>query len=101
MSGHYAFGGRTGGSIMIYGSIYLTIGLFLSHGFQTAIELFPRPVLGVILAFEGLVLIRLIRDMASSAADFTVVVLVVLMCVGLPYVYVINLVLGMSAALIF
>jgi len=61
MSGHYAFGGRTGGSIMIYGSIYLTIGLLLSHGFQTAIELFPRPVLGVILAFEGLVLIRLIR----------------------------------------
>ncbi|PYU25493.1 MAG: transporter [Acidobacteria bacterium] len=98
MAGHYAFGGRTGGSIVIYGSIYLTLGLFLSHGFQTAIELFPRPVLGVILAFEGLVLIRLIRDMASSAADFTVVVLVALMCVGLPYGYVIGLVVGTIAA---
>lgn len=98
MAGHYAFGGRTGGSIVIYGSIYLTLGLFLSHGFQTAIELFPRPVLGVILAFEGLVLIRLIRDMAASVADFTVVVLVALMCVGLPYGYVIGLVVGTIAA---
>jgi hypothetical protein len=34
-------------------------------------------VLGVIPASEGLVLMRLIRDMTSSAADFTVVVLVV------------------------
>jgi hypothetical protein len=98
MAGHYAFGGRTGGSIVIYGSIYLALGLFLSHGFQTAIELFPRPVLGVILAFEGLVLIRLIRDMASSLTDFTVVVLVALMCVGLPYGYVIGLVVGTIAA---
>ena len=98
MAGHYAFGGRTGGSIVIYGSIYLALGLFLSRGFQTAIELFPRPVLGVILAFEGLVLIRLIRDMAASFADFTVVVLVALMCVGLPYGYVIGLVVGTLAA---
>jgi hypothetical protein len=98
MAGHYAFGGRTGGSIVIYGSIYLALGLFLSHGFQTAIELFPKPILGVILAFEGLVLIRLIRDMASSVVDFTVVVLVALMCVGLPYGYVIGLVVGTIAA---
>ena len=98
MAGHYAFGARTGGSIIIYGSIYLTLGLFLSRGFQTAIELFPRPVLGVILAFEGLVLIRLIRDMASTVADFTVVVLVALMCVGLPYGYVLGLVVGTIAA---
>jgi hypothetical protein len=83
---------------VIYGSLYLALGLFLSHGFQTAIELFPRPVLGVILAFEGLVLMRLIRDMASSVADFTVVVLVALMCVGLPYGYVIGLVVGTLAA---
>jgi hypothetical protein len=41
-------------------------------------------VLGVILAFEGLVLMRLVRDMAASKADFGVVLLVGLMCVGLP-----------------
>src|SRR5260370_3976891 len=44
MAGHYAFGGRTGGSIVIYGSLYFTLGLFLRHGFPTALELFPRPL---------------------------------------------------------
>jgi MFS superfamily sulfate permease-like transporter len=98
MAGHYAFGARTGGSIVMYGSIYLTLGLFFSRGFQTAIELFPKPVLGVILAFEGMVLMRLVRDMASSISDFTVVVLVGLMCVGLPYGYVLGLVAGTAVA---
>jgi hypothetical protein len=94
MAGHYTFGGRTGGSIVIYGSIYLTLGLFFSHSFQAVIELFPKPILGVILAFEGMVLIRLIRDMASSIADFTIVVMVGLMCIGLPYGYVVGLIAG-------
>jgi len=98
MAGHHAFGGRTGGSIVIYGSIYLTLGLFFSQSFQSVIQLFPKPVLGVILAFEGLVLIRLVRDMAGSVADFTVVVLVGLMCVGLPYGYVLGLVAGTAVA---
>jgi xanthine/uracil/vitamin C permease (AzgA family) len=98
MAGHYAFGGRTGGSIVIYGSIYLTLGLFFSRGFQTAIELFPKPVLGVILAFEGMVFIRLVGDMASSMPDFTVVILVGLMCVGLPYGYVLGLIVGTVVA---
>src|SRR5256712_64705 len=71
MAGHYAFGGRTGGSIVIFGSLYIALGLFLSHGFQTAIELFPRPLLGVVLAFGGLVLIRLICDMAAFVAGFS------------------------------
>jgi hypothetical protein len=83
---------------VIYGGIYLTLGLFFSHSFQAVIQLFPKPVLGVILAFEGMVLIRLVRDMAGSLADFTVVVLVGLMCVGLPYGYVLGLVAGTAVA---
>jgi len=98
LAGHYAFGARTGGSIVIYGSIYLTLGLFFSQGFQMAIELFPKPVLGVILAFEGLVLMRLVRDMAASKADLAVVLLVGLMCAGLPYGYVLGLVVGTAVA---
>jgi MFS superfamily sulfate permease-like transporter len=98
MAGHHAFGGRTGGSIVIYGGIYMALGLFFSQSFQTVIQLFPKPMLGVILAFEGLVLIRLVRDMAGSLADFTVVVLVGLMCVGLPYGYVLGLVAGTTVA---
>lgn len=98
LAGHYAFGARTGGSVIIYGSIYLILGLFFSQGFQTAIQIFPKPILGVILAFEGLVLMRLVRDMAASKADFAVVLLVGLMCVGLPYGYVLGLVVGTAVA---
>jgi xanthine/uracil/vitamin C permease (AzgA family) len=94
MVGHYTFGGRTGGSVIIYGSLYLTLGLFLSRGFQTAIQIFPRPILGVILLFEGLNLMKLVQDTAASKIDFALVLLVGLMCVGLPYGYVLGLVVG-------
>jgi hypothetical protein len=94
MAGHYAFGARTGGSVVIYGLLYLSLGLFLSGSFQTAILLFPRPVLGVILLFEAVALMRLMADMAGSRKDFTVVILVGLMALGLPYGYVIGLVTG-------
>lgn len=94
MVGHHTFGARTGGSVVIYGSLYLALGLFLSRGFSVAIELFPKPVLGVILLFEGVNLMRLVRDTAAVKADFTVVLLTGLMCVGLPYGYVVGLVAG-------
>lgn len=94
MVGHYTFGARTGGSVVIYGGIYLALGLFLSRGFTTAIELFPKPVLGVILLFEGINLIGLTRDMTASKAEFLLMILTGLLCVGLPYGYVIGLVVG-------
>jgi MFS superfamily sulfate permease-like transporter len=94
IAGHYAFGGRTGGSVVIYGALYLTLGLFFGGGFSTAVKLFPLPVLGVILLFEALALMKLVRDMLSSAADFFIVLLVGLIAFGLPYGYVIGVVLG-------
>lgn len=94
MVGHYTFGARTGGSVIIYGSVYLALGLFLSRGFETAIQLFPKPILGVILLFEGLNLALLVRDMATSRFEFAVVLLTGLLCVGLPYGYILGLVVG-------
>jgi MFS superfamily sulfate permease-like transporter len=94
LAGHYAFGGRTGGSVVIYGSMYLLLGFFLSSGFGLAIELFPKPILGVILLFESIALIKLVRDMAESKTDFTIVLLVGIAALGLPYGYVIGLVVG-------
>ena len=94
IAGHHAFGGRTGGSVVIYGALYLTLGLFFGGGFSTAIKLFPLPVLGVILLFEALALMKLVRDMLSNAADFFIVLLVGLIAFGLPYGYVVGVVLG-------
>jgi MFS superfamily sulfate permease-like transporter len=94
LAGHYAFGARTGGSTIIYGLFYLTLGLFFSAGFSQIIHLFPKPVLAVILLFEALVLMALVRDMVGSRSDFFIVLLVGLSAATLPYGYVAGLVVG-------
>ena len=101
MVGHYTFGARTGGSVIIYGLFYLTLGLFFSAAFQQVIPLFPKPVLGIMLLFEAVALMLLCRDMASSMADFAVVLVVGLSAVALPYGYVIGLILGLLLHYVF
>ncbi len=96
IAGHYTFGARTGGSVLIYGLIYLSIGLFFSQGFEHVIEFFPKPVLGVILFFEGWVLMKLVRDVPPN--EWGLAFMVGLACVSLPYGYVIGLVSGTCLA---
>lgn len=98
IAGHYAFGGRTGGSVTIEGMLYVVLGLFFSAGFSTAIALFPQPVLGIILLFEAVALMRLIRDTLGETRDFTIVLLTGLAAFGLPYGYVVALLLGTALA---
>ena len=100
MAGHYAFGGRTGGSVVLYGSIYLILGLFLSGSFQQVILLFPKPVLGVILLFEAVALMVLIRDTADSKPDLMLAILVGLLAANVPYGYVVALIVGAAIAYI-
>ncbi|MBI3680854.1 MAG: transporter [Acidobacteria bacterium] len=98
MAGHYAFGGRTGGSVVLYGALYLAIGLFFSGSFGQVLLLFPKPVLGTILLFEAVTLMALAKDMVSSPAYLLIVLLVGLMAVNLPYGYLVALVAGMALA---
>lgn len=100
MAGHYAFGGRTGGSVIIYGLFYITLGLFFGEGFDTLVGVFPLPILGVLLLFEGLTLMLLVRDTAHAKTDFPIVLLVGLAASALPYGYVIGLVGGTGLAYI-
>ena len=92
--GHYTFGARTGGSIIIYGSIFLTLGLFFANGFAGVVQIFPLPVLGVLLLFEGAALMAMIRDQAGDARSLFIVILTGLIAVGLPYGYAAGLVIG-------
>ena len=94
MAGHYTFGARTGGSVIIYGCLYLTLGLFFSGCFAQLIQVFPKPILGVMLAFEGLAMLLLVRDIANSKTDLFITMLVGLMAAGLPYGYAIGLIVG-------
>lgn len=94
MVGHYTFGGRTGGSVILYGSMFLILGFFFSDGFQSLIEAFPLPVLGVILMFEGLSLMLLVRDTAQDKKGFVVALLVGIIAFGVPYGFVISMIIG-------
>ncbi|MBO2010629.1 putative sulfate/molybdate transporter [Hymenobacter negativus] len=94
MVGHYAFGARTGGSVVIYGGLFLVMGLFFSQGFAEVVQIFPLPVLGVLLLFEALSLATLLRDISGERRDLLVALLVGLLCAGLPYGYLVGLVVG-------
>lgn len=97
LAGHYAFGGRTGGSVIIYGSIYLLIGLALSQSLEQVLHVFPRPILGVVLLFEALTLMLFMRDQAGDRRALLIALLTALVAFTLPQGYVIGLVVGSTA----
>ena len=94
MVGHYAFGGRTGGSVVIYGFFFIILGMFFGDNFQTIIQVFPLPVLGVILLFESLALMLLIRDVSQDKKGLVITLLVGIMATGLPYGFLVAMVMG-------
>jgi MFS superfamily sulfate permease-like transporter len=64
MAGHVAFGARTGGAPIILGVFLLMLALFFSGSIVTLFELFPRPILGVILFLTG-------AQLALGSCDFS------------------------------
>ncbi len=94
MVGHYAFGARTGGSVVLYGVLFLVLGLFFSQGFQQVVQIFPLPILGVLLLFESLTLAVLVRDLVADWAGLLLALLTGLLCAGLPYGYLVGLLTG-------
>ncbi|HNV95253.1 MAG TPA: putative sulfate/molybdate transporter [Bacteroidales bacterium] len=94
IAGHYTFGARTGGSVFLYGSMYLIIGLFFSEGFEQIIKFFPLPILGIILFFEGLALIMLMKDILDSKRSLMISFIVALSCIGLKFGFLIGMILG-------
>ena len=100
MVGHYTFGARTGGSVILSGSFYLLTGLLFSRGFGEVIQVFPLPILGVVLFFEAITLMSFMRDVADSKKDLFVCLLVALCAVGLPSGYLVGMILGTTLALL-
>jgi MFS superfamily sulfate permease-like transporter len=94
IAGHYTFGARTGGSTLIYGLFYVVLGLFFSLNPSSVFQLFPKPILGVILLFEGVALILMLKDIITDKRSFFIAVLVGLIANGLPYGYLIGMIVG-------
>jgi len=92
--GHYTFGGRSGASVIIYGFFYLVLGLFFGNGFSSIIQLFPLPVLGVILLFEGLALLFLIHHLGSNKKQLLIALITGIIAFLMPYGYLLAMIIG-------
>jgi hypothetical protein len=94
LAGYYALGARTGGSVVIYGSLYLVIGIFFSGAFQEVLRAFPAPVLGAVLLVEAGVLLLLLRDLVRTPRDLALAAVVALICVFAPQGYFTGMIAG-------
>ncbi|HYW31103.1 MAG TPA: solute carrier family 23 protein [Gemmatimonas sp.] len=94
IAGHYAFGARTGGSIVMYGVFLIMAGLFLSNDPLAFQRLFPSAVLGALLLVEAVTILSLVRDLANDRIAFTAALLCGLVAVFVPYGYAVALVAG-------
>ena len=94
MAGHYAFGARTGGSVVVAGTILLTVGVLFGGSVGEIALFFPKPMLGVLLLVEGVAMLSLLRDLAQSPREFALAICLGVIAAALPYGYLVALVLG-------
>ena len=94
LAGFYAFGARTGGAPILYGAMYVLLGLVFAPGFATVVRVFPMPILGVVLLFEAVSLMLLVADIAADRSQLWIALLVGAAVIGLPNGYVVGLIAG-------
>ena len=76
MAGHVRFGAKTGGALVILGSILILIALLFSDSVSIIFKIFPNAILGVILFFAGSELAIVVKDIGDKKADFYVMIIV-------------------------
>jgi len=59
------------------------------------VEVFPKPILGVVLLFEALALMRFVGDQAADKRGFAIALLVAALAFALPQGYIVGLIVGM------
>lgn len=94
MAGHVRFGARTGGALVILGTILVLLAIFFSGSIDTLFRIFPQPVLGVILFLAGAQLALGVCGMGDKKSDRFVVVTTAafaLWNIGLAFVFGIGL----------
>ena len=78
LAGQYCFGARTGGANILEGSIEVALGLFLSASIAQLFSVFPQAIIGAMLFYAGVQLLKGIKTLAVNYElifiAFTVVV---------------------------
>jgi hypothetical protein len=94
MAGHYFFGGRTGGSVLIYGTFLILLGIFWGNGFGQIVQAFPLPVLGTILLAESGMLLHIAREGFTVRSAARSALPTALIAAFLPYGFLIGMIAG-------
>lgn len=94
IAGHYAFGARTGGSVIVYGTALVLAGLFLVGDPASFQRIVPGPVLGTLLLVEAATVLLLVRDQWGDKLAFGVAIACGLTAAYAPYGYAIALAAG-------
>ena len=76
MAGHVRFGAKTGGALVILGTLLIVIALFFSESVSIIFKIFPNAILGVILFFAGSELAIVVKDIGDKKSDFYVMLIV-------------------------
>lgn len=72
LAAHYRFGSRTGGSNLIIGGIFIALALLFGTSAISVLGLIPLSILGILLLFSGIQLIKMLGDI-RGAGNFIVV----------------------------
>jgi len=76
MAGHVRFGAKTGGALVILGTILILFALFFSDSVSIIFKIFPNAILGVILFFAGSELAIVVKDIGHKKADVYIMIIV-------------------------
>lgn len=90
MAGQVRFGARTGAAPVFFGALLIVAALFFSGSVETALRLFPLPVLGVILFLAGAQLALGICELGPKKTERFVAITTAAFClwnVGLAFVF--------------
>ncbi|GAB4324793.1 MAG: hypothetical protein Kow0059_20560 [Candidatus Sumerlaeia bacterium] len=82
LAGHHAMGGRSGGSVVLYGCYYVVAGLPLGDAVNLPVAIFPKPIMGAVLLLEALALMVLVRDVAVERRNFMLMLIVTVLALG-------------------
>jgi SulP family sulfate permease len=78
LAAHYRFGARTAGSNLYVGCVFLVLALVFGKNIVSILPLLPLSILGVLLAFAGLQLALMARDLQSRRDIFVALFMLVL-----------------------
>ncbi len=100
LAGHYRFGARTGGALVIIGSLLATLGILYGDAITHIFNLLPLAILGVLLFFSGLELTLSIRDVDFKRKnDVFIMLFVAAISIGVSrYGFVIGIIGGILLA---